>query len=146
MSTIRKAEKRDVKNIVKRETQCFSTPETEESIFSFIKNPTFSIDVVEEDGNVKGHCIYFFVPGNAEIISVAVSEEDRRHGYGRELVEHVIAEAKNKGLDKVFLEVRSSNVGAIALYTFVGFQQVGERKNLYEKPVEDGIIMQYSIK
>ena len=145
MHNVRKAEKKDVKNIVKRENCCFSTPETEESIYSFLKSKTFFIDVIEDEGVVTGHCIYFFVPDNAEIISLAVSPEKRRMGYGRDLVYGVIENAKSNGCKEVFLEVRKSNEAAIALYTSIGFHQVGERKNLYSKPVEDGIIMQYTI-
>ena len=145
MFTVRKAEKKDVKGIVKRENECFSTPETEESIYSFLKSQTFFVDVIEDEGEITGHSIYFFVPDNAEIISVAVTTDKRRMGYGRELVYHVINRAKEKGCKEVFLEVRKSNEGAIALYTSIGFRQVGERKNLYSKPVEDGLIMPYTI-
>ena len=67
MNTVRKAEKKDVKGIVKRENVCFSTPETEESIYSFLKSKTFFVDVIEDEGIVTGHCIYFFVPDNANI-------------------------------------------------------------------------------
>lgn len=145
MFTVRKAEKKDVKSIVKRENECFSSPETEDSIYSFLKSRTFFVDVIEDEGKAVGHCIYFFTPDNAEIISVAVTSSKRRLGLGRELVYHVISRAKEKECKEVFLEVRKSNEAAIALYTSIGFCQVGERKNLYVKPVEDGLIMQYTI-
>ena len=145
MYNVRKAEKKDVKGIVKRENACFSTPESEESIYSFLKSKTFFIDVIEDEGIVTGHCIYFFVPGNAEIISLAVAPEKRRMGYGRDLVYSVIEKAKANECKEVYLEVRKSNEAAIALYTSIGFHQVGERKNLYSKPEEDGLIMQYII-
>ena len=145
MNTVRKAEKKDVKVIVKRENVCFSTPETEESIYSFLKSKTFFVDVIEDEGIVTGHCIYFFVPDNAEIISLAVTPEKRRMGYGRDLVYNVIERAKENNCKEVYLEVRKSNEAAISLYTSIGFHQVGERKNLYSKPEEDGLIMQYLI-
>ncbi len=145
MNNVRKAEKKDVKGIVKRENACFSTPESEESIYSFLKSKTFFVDVIEDEGIVTGHCIYFFVPDNAEIISLAVSPDKRRMGYGRDLVYSVIERAKENNCKEVFLEVRKSNEAAIALYTSIGFHQVGERKNLYSKPEEDGLIMQYVI-
>ncbi len=145
MNTVRKAEKKDVKGIVKRENVCFSTPETEESIYSFLKSKTFFVDVIEDEGIVTGHCIYFFVPDNAEIISLAVTPEKRRMGYGRDLVYNVIERAKENNCKEVYLEVRKSNEAAISLYTSIGFHQVGERKNLYSKPEEDGLIMQYLI-
>ena len=145
MYTVRRADKKDVKGIVKRENSCFSTPETEESIYTFLKSKTFYIDVIEDEGVVTGHCIYFFVPDNAEIISLAVAPEKRRLGFGRDLVYSVIEKAKENGCKEVFLEVRKSNEAAIALYTSIGFHQVGERKNLYSKPDEDGLIMQYII-
>lgn len=145
MNTVRKAEKKDVKGIVKRENVCFSTPETEESIYSFLKSKTFFVDVIEDEGIVTGHCIYFFVPDNAEIISLAVTPEKRRMGYGRDLVYNVIERAKENNCKEVYLEVRKSNEAAISLYISIGFHQVGERKNLYSKPEEDGLIMQYLI-
>ena len=145
MNTVRKAEKKDVKGIVKRENVCFSTPETEESIYSFLKSKTFFVDVIEDEGIVTGHCIYFFVPDNAEIISLAVTPEKRRMGYGRDLVYNVIERAKENNCKEVYLEVRKSNEAAISLYTSIGFHQVGERKNLYSKPEDDGLIMQYLI-
>ena len=145
MNTVRKAEKKDVKGIVKRENVCFSTPETEESIYSFLKSKTFFVDVIEDEGIVTGHCIYFFVPDNAEIISLAVTPEKRRMGYGRDLVYNVIERAKDNNCKEVYLEVRKSNEAAISLYTSIGFHQVGERKNLYSKPEGDGLIMQYLI-
>jgi ribosomal-protein-alanine N-acetyltransferase len=43
-----------------------------------------------------------------------------------------------------FLEVRSSNAGAIALYQSMGFMQVGERKNYYpdhRRGGEDALIL-----
>ena len=39
------------------------------------------------------------------------------------------------------LEVRASNYDAIALYGSRGFRSVGRRKNYYEHPKEDAIIM-----
>ena len=66
-------------------------------------------------------------------------------GFGRDLVYSVIEKAKANGCKEVFLEVRKSNEAAIALYNSIGFHQVGERKNLYSKPEEDGLIMQYII-
>ena len=48
---------------------------------------------------------------------------------------------KQKGSSSLTLEVRSSNLGAIALYEKLGFTQVGLRKNYYRNPKEDALIL-----
>ena len=57
------------------------------------------------------------------------------------LLEQLLTEAEQAGVASCFLEVRKSNVRALALYESMGFQRVGTRRNFYEAPVEDGIVM-----
>ena len=56
-------------------------------------------------------------------------------------MEELFRIGKERGVTDYFLEVRKSNQAAIALYSRLGFQEVGVRKNFYEDPVEDGIVM-----
>ena len=146
MVNIRKAERKDTRFITRIETKSFSVPETEESISSFINNKHFTVKVIENDGYICGHCIYFTVPNDLEIISIAVAPDKRGNGYGKALLEDIINTATETGIDNIFLEVRKSNNAAIAMYENSGFFAVGERPNFYDKPVEDGIIMRYSVK
>ena len=75
------------------------------------------------------------------ISNVAVSPRYRRNGIGRVLVREMLRRADLRELAFVTLEVREHNDGAIALYSEAGFVPVGRRKQYYERPREDAIIM-----
>ena len=51
---------------------------------------------------------------------------------------------KESGVERIVLEARVTNEAAISLYQKMGFVNLGIRKNLYEHPVEDGVIMSYT--
>ena len=75
------------------------------------------------------------------MMNLAVREEYRRQGLGRQLVEALVARLTQQGSHILLLEVRVSNAPAIALYEQMGFCQVGRRPNYYFKPREDALIM-----
>lgn len=76
-----------------------------------------------------------------EITNVGVSPEKRRLGIGRALVQMLAELAKQKGVARIFLEVRDSNVPAIRLYEECGFEFCGIRKGFYDFPKEDARVM-----
>ena len=65
----------------------------------------------------------------------------RRNGIAQKLLQVFLDFAQAHKLAFLTLEVRASNYGAIALYGSRGFRSVGRRKNYYEHPKEDAIIM-----
>lgn len=71
-----------------------------------------------------------------EVLNLAVAQEWRRQGVARALLE-----AAGVGGGTWFLEVRESNRAARALYESIGFQEAGRRKQYYQNPVEDGIVL-----
>ena len=62
-------------------------------------------------------------------------------GIGRALLEYLFEQARKRGVGRLVLEVRVSNKNAILLYRSLGFENCGIRKDLYEMPREDGMIM-----
>jgi len=78
-----------------------------------------------------------------QLLNVCVLPEYQRHGYGRQLLEHIIAHAGSKGLYRISLEVRASNKAVISVYRALGFMDVGLRKNYYptRSGREDALIM-----
>lgn len=78
-----------------------------------------------------------------ELLNIGVVPERRRSGLGRALLQFVVAEARARTLQKLFLEVRESNHAARQLYEDAGFAVVGRRYNYYPAPGgrEDAIIM-----
>lgn len=74
------------------------------------------------------------VAGEAEILTVAVSEKFARAGLGWRLMQAAMREATQRGGESMFLEVDSANAAAVALYGKLGFQKVGERPAYYAGP------------
>lgn len=82
-----------------------------------------------------------FVLDEGEIGNIAVAPERRRCGVGAALLGALFAESERRGAAVLRLEVRGSNLAARRLYEKNGFETVGKRKNYYEKPTEDAILM-----
>lgn len=77
----------------------------------------------------------------AHITNIAVAPQHRRQGIAQLLVQHVVNMALAMGVEKITLEVREGNLSARRLYEKVGFAEAGRRKNYYDAPQEDAIIM-----
>jgi ribosomal-protein-alanine N-acetyltransferase len=69
--------------------------------------------------------------GEAELLVLGVLPALRRRGFGRQLLDWTLAQAKAGGAEAVFLEVSEANFGAGALYRNAGFDQVGCREAYY---------------
>jgi ribosomal-protein-alanine N-acetyltransferase len=80
-----------------------------------------------------------------ELENIAVLPEFRRHGLGRRLLSALIKQARLQGAERIFLEVRVSNLAAIRLYELAGFQQLGRRKGYYLNPTEDALILVHEV-
>ena len=88
-----------------------------------------------------GYICMYTALDEGEITNVAVDEKDRGRGVGQALLEEAFKCAERKGLEKIFLEVRESNVPAIELYKKTGFEKTGIRRGFYRNPTEDALLM-----
>jgi len=82
----------------------------------------------------------------AEILKLSVAESERHQGMGFLLLGFVLDYCRNRGVRNCFLELRASNRAARNLYEKRGFHRVGCRRNYYEEPREDAILMQLELK
>ena len=80
-------------------------------------------------------------PTTADITNGTVKKEYRRQGIARRMLSELMREGRDEGIGRFTLEVRASNEAAIALYRGLGFYQEGVRKNYYESPREDALIL-----
>lgn len=80
------------------------------------------------------------------INNVAVRDEYRRRGIGRELLTQVIDTGKKRGAVSAFLELRAGNSAARALYEQCGFRVTATRSRYYSDPVEDAFVMMVDLK
>jgi ribosomal protein S18 acetylase RimI-like enzyme/glycosyltransferase involved in cell wall biosynthesis len=100
----------------------------------------FDCTVADENGRVAGFLVSReTVPGEREILNIAVNPEFRRLGVATELIRRELAEHPGEH----FLEVRESNQPARDLYHHLGFREVGVRPGYYENPPEPGIVMRF---
>lgn len=129
----------DVPSVAALEKLCFSDPWSVSSIASELDNPLSLWLVWEEDGAAAAYLGVQRVPPQADVMNVAVSPALRRRGIARALFAEL--ERRLPEIDELFLEVRASNSGAIALYRTLGFEQVGRRSNYYLDPREDALIL-----
>ncbi len=93
------------------------------------------------DGTVLGYASVQTVLDEGNINNMAVRPQNRRQGVGSALLEAMRRFAVDRRLAFLTLEVRASNMGAQALYTKHGYRPVGRRKNYYDYPKEDAILM-----
>ena len=142
---IRKMEARDVSWMARIEQENFSMPWSEKAFMDSLSLEEALFLVAEEEDRVLGYIGIYLSFEEGEITNVSVDSSSRNKGVGSELVEQLKKEAQARGTEKIFLEVRVSNEPAIRLYEKQGFEQVGCRKNFYEKPREDAWVMMCSL-
>ena len=130
-----------IPQIAALERECFSTPWSENMLSDALFDPKASFIVAEDgEGGVLGYAGLQVVLDEGYIDNIAVEEAARRHGVGDALLD-VFCRFGQAHLSFLTLEVRASNAPAIALYRKHGFQEAGRRKNYYQQPREDAIIM-----
>ena len=139
MVEVKHASREDLPRLAGIESLCFSRPWSEEAFFAFSDHGGVILTATE-DGAVTGHVTAAFVLDEGEILNLAVLPDKRRHGTGTALIAALEREAASRGAKRLFLEVRASNAGAIALYEKAGFYPVGRRKDFYEAPREDALL------
>ena len=136
--TIRDASAADVAAIAALEAVCFpADPWPADMIARHIDRFLLAADGPE----LLGYAVLSTVLDEGNLDNIAVSPARRRTGVGDALLTEVIRRARALGLALLYLEVRASNGPAVALYEKHGFAPVGRRKNYYEKPREDAVLM-----
>jgi ribosomal-protein-alanine N-acetyltransferase len=120
----------DLDHVVANETRSYAYPWTR-GIFADCLNAGHECWVVQMSRDVIGHGVLSIAAGEAHLLNVCVRRDEQGHGYGRQLVRHMLDRALARGADVVFLEVRPSNHVAGALYESLGFNEIGRRKNYY---------------
>ena len=124
-----------VSRLAELEKLCFSEPWSEKSLTEEIDNPAACFLVAMQQDEVLGY---------GDVDNIAVFPEFRGHGVGRTLMAALIEKARENGGVFITLEVRTSNLPAIAMYRSLGFTEAGVRRNFYTEPREDALIFTLS--
>jgi ribosomal-protein-alanine N-acetyltransferase len=138
--------KEDLPEVLVIESLSFSEPWTEEMFLDELQSDGISDVLVarveERSGSrIAGFLCAWIVAGELHINNVAVHPSYRRHGVASQLLEETVRRAKVEGAKAAYLEVRASNEAAKALYQRHGFSVVGRRRNYYDRPREDALVM-----
>ena len=77
----------------------------------------------------------------ADVMTIGVAPRARGRGVGRAILDALLEWARQAGAVEIFLDVRPSNEGAIALYNSRGFVEIGRRPRYFRNPVEEAVEM-----
>jgi ribosomal-protein-alanine N-acetyltransferase len=135
--------KEHLTRVLEIETACFSDPWPREAFARELaaKAGGGYPRVLVDDGEVRAFAISWFVADEANLGNLAVDPRCRHRGYGRILLEDLLAEAERRALVSIWLEVRAGNDAAQRLYLAYGFRVVGLRRGYYRKEREDALVM-----
>ncbi len=131
----------DADGVAEIEKACFSHPWSKSTILEGHNANT--VFFVCENGRheIVGYFGLQHVLDEGYVTNIAVLPQFRGLGVGRRLVQLLLDYGKENSLAFITLEVRKSNEHAISLYEKAGFVRVGERKNFYDSPKEDAVLM-----
>ena len=130
----------DVKRVAENEAECFSMPWSQDAFTEELSLDSAICFVALCDGEIAGFINGRIVLDEFYINNVAVTKKFRNAGVGTRLVDDLSDYLKNI-VSFITLEVRESNVAAQKLYRKCGYTVVGKRKDFYQKPVENAILM-----
>ena len=118
-----------------------------QSLFEQALASTKKTSVIEEQGEILGFSIVSYVVGEAELLNICIAKQQQGKKLGNQLLEHVLAQAKQSENHEMYLEVRASNIAALALYEKHDFNEIGRRTDYYPMKGgrEDAILMARSL-
>lgn len=138
---IKRADEMQLEMLEQLEKDVFSSPWTKSQILSEISSEYGLVLTAFDNDYLCAFCIMHMAGDQAELYRIATDSRCRRQGIAESLLKRGIAWAVNRSAESIFLEVRSGNASAIALYEKLGFESVGIRKKYYTAPSEDAVIM-----
>jgi ribosomal-protein-alanine N-acetyltransferase len=111
--------------------------------FSDSLNSGYSAWVLLRNEVIIGYALVMMVLDEAHLLNLSIAKDHQKQGLGRVLLEHMIDIAKNNQAANMFLEVRPSNISAIALYENMGFNEMAIRRGYYpaKNGREDAVLM-----
>ncbi len=135
-----------LEDVLKIEEECFSKPWSENSVKELLLSEKAELLGAFDGGRLIGYSCLEWVLDEGSLTNIAVSDEYRKMGVGSQLMAALMKSAEEKDLAFVTLEVRVSNLPAVNLYRKFGFLDVGTRRNYYDAPREDALLMTRYIK
>lgn len=138
---IRSARAADLPAVLRIERASFALPWTDRAFRAVMARADAALLVAGGAGRVAGYAALWLEGPDAELGDLAVARDRRRSGLGRALVEAAADEARDRGAERIFLQVRESNEAALRLYRSAGFRRIGRKRGYYRTPREDALVL-----
>ena len=140
--SLRPMQTSDLDAIMQIEPTIYSHPWTRGN-FSDSLNSGYSAWVLEDNEHIIGYALLMLVMDEAHLLNLSIAKVYQKQGLGRYLLEHMLTIAKSHKAANMFLEVRPSNISAIALYENMGFSEMAVRRGYYpaKEGREDAVLM-----
>jgi len=135
---MRDMKKEDLDAVVGIESRAFTDPWPKQAFEDIISMRSW---VLEVDDSLCGYILYHKVLDEAMVLNFAIDPCLQGLGYGDYLLKHSLDKLAAEGCCHFYLDVRKSNQIALKLYTKHGFLALGTRKQYYDHPAEDAIVM-----
>lgn len=133
---------RDIPTVMRIERQCFPTPWSEKIFITEVEENTYADYIVAAaGGEVVGYAGQWLYSYEAHVTNIAVMPAHRGRHIGARLLLSLMHRAQRQGINRMTLEVRASNSGAMAFYRRYGFAVRGIRHNYYTDTNEDAVVM-----
>ena len=117
-------------------------PWTPYMIAEELSSPASRYWVATDDaGDVVGYGGAKVGGDQADVMTIGVAPQARGRGAGAAILDALLDWARQAGAAEIFLDVRPSNEGAIALYNSRGFVEIGRRPRYFRNPVEEAVEM-----
>ncbi len=141
-ATLRPLREDDLEAVMAIEQRAYPFPWTR-GIFRDCLLAGYPAWLLLERGLAIGYGVISLAADEAHVLNICISPERQGRGLGRELLRVLTRMARDRGAVRIFLEVRPSNPGAIALYHSEGFNEIGRRPRYYpaHHGREDALVM-----
>jgi len=139
--TIRQMTEEDVAAVAALEEENFSRPWSYDAFLKTLSDENYIVIIAKETDALLGYCVLLCTGEEADITNVCTALAARGKGVATEMLTVLMEAGTSRGVTAFFLEVRESNTPARNLYTKLGFEEIGIRKNYYEEPKEHAVLM-----
>ena len=138
---IKRMTEEDVAAVAALEGENFSRPWSYDAFYKTLSDENYIVIIAKDTDALLGYCVLLCTGEEADITNVCTAPVARGKGVATEMLTVLMEEGLSRGVKEFFLEVREGNVPARSLYTKLGFEEIGLRKNYYEEPREHAVLM-----
>jgi len=131
----------DLDDVVALESIIFKDPWSRQSFQEVLSESNWNTIVSLHGTELVGYACWLKVDIESHLANIAVAESYRRKSVAKRLFDHILRDVTEADCEYLLLEVRTSNISAIAFYKKHGFELMYRRPNYYRYPVEDALVL-----